>query len=296
MKLNNKGFAISTIMYIILVLAVVLISLALTSLGNRKLILDKLKDEVIDEIYDNSICVAVNKSLTGNVAENDSNGNRIYKLGDEYLCEVKEGVKYTFFVISEEEQNVNFIMSKNINSDGTITLEGILKSENNKYNLVPWISQEDYSELNIDNTVCESNSCVDEGPITVINFLNNATNSWNKLENLNSELVLQDGVTKFKLDGKARLPYQTEINLAGCKNEANTCPLWLVNYLADNPNYTNDDKTIISNIIGYWTLDISSNKTAWTVSSGADLQETDVYVYITHGVRPVISVSKDKIR
>ena len=95
MKLNNKGFAISTIMYIILVLAVVLISLALTSLGNRKLILDKLKNEVIDEIYDDAICIAVSNSLTGNVAENDTNGNRIYKLGDEYLCEVKEGVKPT---------------------------------------------------------------------------------------------------------------------------------------------------------------------------------------------------------
>ena len=65
MRLNNKGFAISTIMYIILVIAVVLISLSLASLGNRKLILDKLKSEVLNDIYDDAICMAVSNSLTG---------------------------------------------------------------------------------------------------------------------------------------------------------------------------------------------------------------------------------------
>jgi len=51
LKLNNKGFAISSIMYIILVLAVVLISLTLAILSSRKLILDKLKQDVFENIY-----------------------------------------------------------------------------------------------------------------------------------------------------------------------------------------------------------------------------------------------------
>ena len=51
MKLNNRGFAISSIMYIILVLAVVLIALTLSILSSRKLILDKLKNEALDNIY-----------------------------------------------------------------------------------------------------------------------------------------------------------------------------------------------------------------------------------------------------
>lgn len=51
MKLNNKGFAISSIMYIILVLAIILIALTLAIFSSRKLILDKLRDEVLDSIY-----------------------------------------------------------------------------------------------------------------------------------------------------------------------------------------------------------------------------------------------------
>ena len=50
MKLNNKGFAISTIMYIILVMAIILMVLTLTNLSNRKLILDKQKEVVIDRL------------------------------------------------------------------------------------------------------------------------------------------------------------------------------------------------------------------------------------------------------
>lgn len=63
MKLNNKGFAISTIMYIILIMAVVLISITLSLLSNRKLVLDKAKQEakeIIYEAYDISYRQALN--------------------------------------------------------------------------------------------------------------------------------------------------------------------------------------------------------------------------------------------
>lgn len=51
MKLNNKGFAISTIMYMILIMAVVLIILTLSLLSSRKLILDKIREETMHNIY-----------------------------------------------------------------------------------------------------------------------------------------------------------------------------------------------------------------------------------------------------
>jgi hypothetical protein len=51
MKLNNKGFAVSTIMYIILILAIILITLTLAILSSRKLILDKEREEAINNIY-----------------------------------------------------------------------------------------------------------------------------------------------------------------------------------------------------------------------------------------------------
>lgn len=51
MKLNNKGFAISTIMYMILIMAIILISLSLVLLNNRKFILDGIKQSVKENIY-----------------------------------------------------------------------------------------------------------------------------------------------------------------------------------------------------------------------------------------------------
>lgn len=53
MKLNNKGFAISTIMYMILVLAVLVMALTLTLLNGRKLIIDKQKQIALTNIYNN---------------------------------------------------------------------------------------------------------------------------------------------------------------------------------------------------------------------------------------------------
>ena len=54
MKLNNKGFAISTIMYMILIMAVVLMVLTLALFSSRKLILDKTKEVAKDNIYSTS--------------------------------------------------------------------------------------------------------------------------------------------------------------------------------------------------------------------------------------------------
>lgn len=51
MKLNNKGFAISTVMYMILIMAVILITLTLTLLSSRKLVLEKIKAEAKEIIY-----------------------------------------------------------------------------------------------------------------------------------------------------------------------------------------------------------------------------------------------------
>ncbi len=50
MKLNNKGFAISSIMYIILVMAILIITITLSVLSSRKLVLDKLRSEVSNKI------------------------------------------------------------------------------------------------------------------------------------------------------------------------------------------------------------------------------------------------------
>lgn len=50
MKLNNKGFAITGIMYAILLLFIILVVGILVMLGNRKILLDRLKFEIVNKI------------------------------------------------------------------------------------------------------------------------------------------------------------------------------------------------------------------------------------------------------
>ncbi|MCI8545536.1 MAG: hypothetical protein HFH09_04855 [Bacilli bacterium] len=53
MKLNNKGFAISSMLYSILLLFLMLIVGVLAILGNRKVILDKVKNEIVTDLTQN---------------------------------------------------------------------------------------------------------------------------------------------------------------------------------------------------------------------------------------------------
>ena len=50
MKLNNRGFAVSTIIYSILILFLIFLFGILSVLGSRKLVLDKLKNDVMNEL------------------------------------------------------------------------------------------------------------------------------------------------------------------------------------------------------------------------------------------------------
>lgn len=53
MKLNNKGFAISTVMYILLIVSLMLIMATLSILNSRKMNLDKIKSTTLSEIKEN---------------------------------------------------------------------------------------------------------------------------------------------------------------------------------------------------------------------------------------------------
>lgn len=124
LKLNNKGFAISSIMYIILVLAVILISLILVTLSSRKLILDKLRKEVLTTIneapnitYRQTLKQLKNETIsymTTNSLEKesikvdnlnssiDSQVLEKYKLNDKYLVATQNTDSYNVYLGKEK--------------------------------------------------------------------------------------------------------------------------------------------------------------------------------------------------
>ena len=63
--LQNKGFAISGIIYSILILFLLLLFSILSIMGARKMVLDKLKNDVINELNDDGESIIIYKDNSG---------------------------------------------------------------------------------------------------------------------------------------------------------------------------------------------------------------------------------------
>ena len=154
LKLNNKGFAISGILYSILILFLLLLVAILGILGSRKVVLDKTKNDVFN---------ALNEETTESDPQNtlciSTNGTVLYDLGSVYSCDLGDGVARTFYVLEVSGDNVSLIMNQNLG------------------NTVAWITQEEYEAAegtrwgsNVDRNIF--------GPVTANNYLEEQTSNW----------------------------------------------------------------------------------------------------------------------
>ena len=301
MKLDNKGFAISTFMYMLLILAIILILATLAILSSRRMIIEKQKNTALDNISypQNKICTAVN-------------GVKSLQLGTEYSCEVKDGTFFTFYVLSTEGTKVNLIMDRNICEDGTsnYTIE-------NNYCRYAWYEPEANNSF---------------GPITAMTVLYNATKEWDNVPDMilnykdegerytgiNStsnkvEIISKNGtVSEISLKNnkalKSRMPKENEITILGCEpNNVGSCPTWIVR----NLNYYDTTESLgYDKYINNYDIDSSHIYTYWLINS-SKYSATTAYVisnqgYISHGsgvnatnavgIRPVITLSKRMLK
>ena len=187
-------------------------------------------------------------------------------LGAKYTCEVKEDTNYNFYVLStNDDGTTNLIMERNICEDGTpATAEKICLVA---YNAV--------------------GKATDVGPVTAITYLNNATSTWENIDNLDLTYDDEGGnFTGFVLNGKARLPYKSEISDYDSTNKTNA---YLYDYLT---SYNDIQANGVSGIKGYWTLasNASDPYDAWRVFFGGSVSSTLVGTDVSNGVRPVITL------
>ena len=253
----------------------------------------------------NPIC----KSKTGKIS---------LTLGTEYECEVKENTKFNFFVLSDDENNVNLIMDSNICLNGT----NIYTNENNHCRYA-WYD----AEMN--------NSY---GPITAMTTLYEATKEWNKVQNIIFEYKDEENkyggikVTENKMEiipktgtsyikyfdlGKplrSRLPKYSEVLNTGCKvshissgdySGYGSCPVWMMKNIRykDITDYLGYDKyeqnkeSLLNNvekISGYWQLSSSyGGSTAYTSNPQGHISGENSIIANEHfGIRPVITIPK----
>ena len=240
------------------------------------------------------VCTPVTTATTGNVPTG------AYNMGDEYTCEVKEGVSYTFFILSKEGNKVNLIMDSNIREDGTPV------KDTSDLGRVAWLNDEDYGlaggevtdEMLNDEGPCQYGGiCVlnTYGPLTAMKHLQKATEGWKTGSLIVSEFE-DDANNTHKMaqpmSVPARMPSKAEVNGAGCTGTSGSCPLWMTNYMHANKNYY-PNRTAVSEVYGYWTLSsgASGSISAWLVDfygrALGNSVDNDGYV----GVRPVITLS-----
>jgi len=191
--------------------------------------------------------------------------------GAKYNCKVDPNKpEYTFYLLDNNTDGTSdLIMDRNICEDGTQTEAG-------KKCLVAYNSSGDAAVEPI-------------GPVTAMTYLNNATSSWENIDNLYLKYDDEgENFMNFVLNGKARLPYYSEVSAYDSKNKTNA-------YLYDYLNQTETIQTnAISEIYGYWTLssvsDGRSSHLAWHVTSNGNIDNDYVDDGSNFGVRPVITV------
>lgn len=222
MKLNNRGFAISTMMYMILILAITLTATFLIILNGRSKVLNNLRNKVQNEIndtgnVDNYICVG------NNTSEN-------FQVGDKYTCSVSNTEEYDFYVISSDSASVNLVMSEALTfGKGNYGADYDVKTESK----VAYITETDYSVSNVYK------------PITALKVLKRITDNWFYLDDRT------DTVNDIDYTGyKARLIALSDINnyVSEDKLTIDFIPDTLTSTISsDNNIYSISDNKLINN-------------------------------------------------
>ena len=113
MKINNKGFAVTSIIYSMLVLFLALVLLIMSNLASRKTLFDKQKNEILGKL---------NGDMAGGVCTLiDSDGDNKISLSDVVTCANEK-----FNVISNDGVDITMLASKHI----TLNIEAPVQGGN----------------------------------------------------------------------------------------------------------------------------------------------------------------------
>ena len=249
------------------------------------------------ELVDKNSCQRVVKFNT--VCEADKEqlyATNALDIGYKYNCKVDPNrARYNFYVLSYNDENgniifdkanaksVNLIMDQNINSDGSPAgMTEITKNDDNAYNIVAWTNKDDYGTTlyPADYIFCyEEGGCAgsDKGPLTAMNFLNEATKTWTNINEMVVDTFIDDTGATHNMKAYntyARMPiYLSDATKTEVADETDAN-----RYLIDNLSFA------------YWTATAYSTTAAIIVCGGPlGVIEVGRDGDYGAGVRPVIT-------
>ncbi len=313
--MNNKGFAISTMLYglIIIILLVMLMILSIMTFNRKNskefssIVRDRLENA--DVIVNSNFFQVFNYNASNCVTGNESTCtlSNCYKTKTVNACKAGDIIRYR---VTDNETVTFHVLYDTAN-------QIIMQSQKNVLYNMPWISGIDYS-----NTITYG---IDKGPITLIysssetKTIENQTDGWTNVPNQ----TYQMGTSIFKTNAytgcgsynscttniytwpartkKARIITLQEAAALGCTTTAGSCPKWMYNYLQDSVTYgsvTNDDNhgPASEGNYGYWTMSAytaGDNKSAWGITQEGKVNYFNSNGYMNNGARAVIVVNKE---
>jgi hypothetical protein len=261
--MNNKGFAITGILYSILVLFIVIAALLIFNLQNKKVILDKIKldtMEYIDGVLNGNIKISSRYTHKGIVyldptdltkTCNDSNSVS--------TVETKTGCM-KWYIFDDSGDNYTMILDHNTTKGTTWNDEGTnVPYESSKVKTV------------VDDLV--------------------TTSGWKVKPRIISAKEVATITKHDGFDPATGYPFYLE-DLIYTNNEATSNYDWIYNNLSNCKGHGCSDDSNGNGTEGYWVSDVlgRNNTEAWFVYYYGTLTTTSVKS--SFGIRPVISVPK----
>lgn len=291
MKLDNKGFVVSTLMYSLLVVFLFLIIGLMTLLSDRKMILDKLKKDVKSDIngmakfdyYPNGTAIYYNP-ITNQKCNDYVEANS--------LNENKEGcLKWYSYNDNVNKNKVNLILDHNTTNKIAYNLDGsnseIKEADEEMRNLVntnywqvtPRFITADEIALLVgasrdDKIKWSSNKPYSDSPTDI-----STQSSWFYLDGKGNTYSSSNGWQKLSVSSTNRSKYEWLFDYSNCSN-----------YGCAHPSNLTE---------GYWTSSpiIGSETHIWVMdSSGYYVGIRNADAANLFGIRPVITLDKKVLK
>ena len=292
MKLNNKGFVVSTLMYALLIVFLFLIIGIITLLSNRKMILDKLKKDVKEDVngmikyqyYPNGTAIYYNP-VTNKICSDYEEENS--------LNENKTGcMKWYIFNDNINSNKVNMILDHNTtyhiayNSTGSNTEPKEAQDEldalvnNSQWKVTPrFITADEVAHI--------------------VGADREDTIKWNSKKVLGTNDI-ETNSSWIYFDGEGVTYSEWQRQVANSTNKSKYS--WLYSHLNQCTTYGANDADVSSH--GYWVKNAVNtadyNTLVWYVDKIGSL-DYDHWRYIGasearyYGVRPVITIDKNML-
>lgn len=288
--MKNKGFAITGILYSILILFLILLALLIFSLQSKKTILDRLKSDTMDNI----------EGIVKGKSSDNTSGPTI-DITDQYSS---TGVKQLGLkgVVYLDPTDLNKTCTADNSTIGSGT-SGCMKwyiydDSDNNYKMI--------LDHNTENGVVWNNSLVNTtyassgAYISIQNLVNN--NNWDSSLNTTiitvAEIISITDKSSFNYTDRGSYYFFTDPDKGHtpvATGKGTSKYAWLYDYTNDCASYGCNVSTSGTGDYGYWTQDpVGTDTSVWLVDRNDSLYPIDVN-HGSRGVRPVITVSKSII-